>query len=1070
MPSEPGEHRLAAILHADAVGYTRHLAEDEAATVKTLQGHMEAMVDSVAGQRGRVVNKPGDALLAEFPSAVAAIRCAIAIQQALAPRNAALPEKRRMPFRVGLHLGDVWVEDGAHYGDGINIAARIEPLAPPGGITVTGDFWRQVRSKVELPVEDLGDRELKNVPDPIRIYAIAAHTIPAPNAPAAADFVGRAGELAEGRTALDSALLGRGQLLVISGEPGIGKTRLAEELAREAAGRSAQVLYGRCQEGEAQPAYWLWIQMIRELVAGRDPESLREGAGRGAADLATIVPEIADRLGDTGTPEPTAPEAARFRLFDAITRLLIALSGRRPLVLVIEDLHWADLVSLQLLEQVAREIAHAHILIVGTYRSVDIGANEQLRHTLGELAGVPHAKRTLALQGLERAEVAELIERAGELDLPADVLESVFQRAGGHPLYTRELLDWLRGSGEESEGALPESLRLVISRRLARLSKPCRELLAASSVIGSEFELPVIQRIAGLDEATLLDALDEAEAARVVAEVRGDRDRFRFSHALVRDALQEDLGRRRRIQLHGVVGEALEALHPDPDRAPVERLAHHFAESSGNSWKEMHYETLAAERDIARFAYESGVGHYRRALAALERSDRDLERQYNLEHGLAIASALTGDRDETGRAIWSAICAARELEDPDRLANAVSSLCDFQTNVNLPEQAGNKLTLTQESLRDVGHGDTLARVRLLGVYAQELSWAGGWDACDGASLEGVEVARRIGNLDILWDALRHRHEVLIMAADLTEQGEIGEEMLQIANLQGKRYQVLFSQYSRFDHCVARCDRAGADEALAAYGSIAKAMDEGAPLAMYDACVASRSLWRGELTRADEQIQGLFAALDRSLGPHALERAGVLLFVLRYLQGRLAEMEPMTRQIAEATTEINSFLIPHARVLAELGRPVADEVATLTSSLLRNVLFCCNVALLAEADALAQAGQAERLYELLSPFAGRSATTGPIYVLGSVSRYLGQLATGLERFDEAERHLEDALVLERRLGARAWEGLALRDLAKMRLRRDGPGDRDASRTEIDAALEIARDTGMAGLERDLSRLD
>ena len=320
------------------------------------------------------------------------------------------------------------------------------------------------------------------------------------------------------KAALEDALSGRGRLVTLVGEPGIGKTRTALELATYAGLRQAQVLWGRCYEGEGAPPYWPWVQAIRSYVRDVDPEQLRSEMGAGAADIAEVVSDVREQLPGLDVPPQLEPEQARFRLFDSITAFLKSAGQRKPLVLVLDDLHWADHPSLLLLEFVARELASARVLIIGTYRDMELSRQHPLSATLGELTRERLFQRVL-LRGLDQEDVGRFVELVSGVNPPSGMVEAVHRQTEGNPLFVTEVVRLLvqegdlvqDSSGRESWSVrIPEGVREVIGRRLDRLSERCNETLTIASVIGREFTLePLGSLIEDMTHDRLLEVLEK---------------------------------------------------------------------------------------------------------------------------------------------------------------------------------------------------------------------------------------------------------------------------------------------------------------------------------------------------------------------------------------------------------------------------------------------------------------------------------------------------------------------------------------------------------------------------------
>ena len=440
------------------------------------------------------------------------------------------------------------------------------------------ELYRETR---ELVVEELGIEPGKALQDLHAAIlrqdpALAGRAPPEPKrrglAPAkpsrvAADFVGRVGELEDLEVALEGALMGRGSVCLIRGEPGIGKSRLADELAERARRIDAQVLWGRCWEAGGAPADWPWVQSLREYVRHIPADELRDQVGGG--EVAHLVPELRERLPDLPMLESPDSEGARFRLFDATASFLTRAAAQRPLLLVLEDLHAADTPSLLLLQFVAGEIAGARILIVGTYRDIELAPSNPVAGALVEVER-QHSASTLALHGFGETDVAMLIELIAGVSPSAQLAAAIHSATGGNPLFVGELVRLLVTEGRLDQSvnevgvrlAIPRGVRDVIARRLAQVSDDAREILGVASVLGREFALDTLAHVTDRGTEDLLDLLDEAIGEGVIAESPAGAFRMRFSHVLIRDALYEELGTGRRMQLHRQIGDTLEELHP----------------------------------------------------------------------------------------------------------------------------------------------------------------------------------------------------------------------------------------------------------------------------------------------------------------------------------------------------------------------------------------------------------------------------------------------------------------------------------------------------------------------------
>src|SRR3990172_4106464 len=397
-------------------------------------------------------------------------------------------------------------------------------------------------------------------------------------------FVGREKEMDELRAGLEDALSGRGRLLMLVGEPGIGKTRTSEELATYASLRSVQGLWGRCYEGEGAPAYWPWVQLVRSYVHDRDPKELASEMGPGAADIAQVVSEVRERLPGLPAPPALEPEQARFRLFDSITTFLKNASKGQPVVLVLDDLHWADKPSLLLLQFLARELRGGRLMVLATYRDVELRREHPLADALGELSREGLSQRIL-LRGLTERDVARFIELTAGRKPPEALVEVVYRETEGNPFFVNEIVRLLVADGRLEKPdevaswsvTIPQGVRDVVGRRLDHLSEECNRVLTIGSVIGREFPLSVLEKVSEVKGERLLEALEEAVGARGIPEGPRAVDQYSFTHALIRETLYEELSTARRVRLHRQIGDVLEALDAEGN---LPQLAYHFAEAA----------------------------------------------------------------------------------------------------------------------------------------------------------------------------------------------------------------------------------------------------------------------------------------------------------------------------------------------------------------------------------------------------------------------------------------------------------------------------------------------------------
>ena len=444
-------------------------------------------------------------------------------------------------------------------------------------------------------------------------------------------FIGRQPELALLTSALDDALAGRGQMVMLAGEPGIGKTRLAQELASSAESLGARVMWGWCYEHVGAPPYWPYVLPIRTYAESVDTLKLSSQLALGGQVIAEIVPELRMKLPDLGQPIAIEPEQARFRLFDSVVTFLKNVAQDRPLVFVVDDLHWADSSSLLMLEFLVREIAASPVFVLGTYRDVEVTGSHPMSQTLGNLVREQHFRR-VQLGGLTRQEIGKFVEGHKGVNLSDDILDMIHSRTEGNPLFVNEVVELIDTEQMTENKAwsdiIPNGVRDAIGSRLSRLSDTCNQVLGTASAIGREFDrslLSTLDSSIGIDG--VLAALDEALEAKVIEELHGSAERYQFGHALIQQSLYEDLSSVRRLREHASIGEALEQIHGSNLAEHAEELAHHFAEAQTllGTEKFVRYSLMAGERSLAAYANEEALAHYQLVLSAKDSQVVDAE-------------------------------------------------------------------------------------------------------------------------------------------------------------------------------------------------------------------------------------------------------------------------------------------------------------------------------------------------------------------------------------------------------------------------------------------------------------
>ena len=887
-----------------------------------------------------------------------------------------------------------------------------------------------------------------------------------------AAFVGRQRELSELAGALCDAAGGQGRLLLLTGEPGIGKSRLAEELARHARAQGAQVLVGRCWEAGGAPAFWPWVQSLRSYLRANDRDELGGELGLGAAEIAAILPELRELI--PGLRQPTAPESegARFRLFAATAEFLRRASDKRPLVLILDDLHAADTPSLLLVQFLAREIGSMHVLLVAAMRDVDPIPAEPLTVMLAEVAREP-ATRRLSLTGLAEDEVAEYIRlTAAEIASP-ELTSALYGETEGNPLFVSETVRLLVLEGLPPQAcgtprlAIPPTIGAVISRRLAHLSPGCNQMLVQASVLGREFALDALERVSTEPEAQFLQCVDEATAARVVADVPGVRGHLRFSHVLVRDTLYDRLGAARRARLHRRAGEILEALYARDPGPHLAELAHHFLEASaaGTPGKAVEYAQGAAQRAVSALAYEEAVRLYQMALQAHSREEPP-DAMIGCELLLALGDAQTraGDTPAAKQAFLLAAELARRAGTSGGVMARAALGYGGRFLFNVSRDDPRLRPLLEEALADLGDADSELRAMLLARLA-------GGPLRDEPSRErraflseqAVDMARRLGDPALLGYVLDARFMAIWAPDNTGVRLAIAAEMVQLSESTGDLERLFQGHAHRMWTLLELGDLAAVPAEIGITSRISDDLRQPAQLWMVAAGRALCALLEGRFEQAGELTEEAFRLGERTIPWNAAVTRDFQLFALRREQGRLDELEEAVRDAVQAyptypvwrcvLADLYAELGRHDQARAEFERFAADDFTGLPF----NEEWLLGLTLLADVcAALGDVPRAGRLYELLLPYRELHAVGQVEISLGAVARALGKLAATAGRCEQATRHFEAAIRLNEQSGARPWTAHARHDYARMLA---AHGDRQQAHQQLAQALATYRELGM-----------
>lgn len=898
--------------------------------------------------------------------------------------------------------------------------------------------------------------------------AAGAHA--APTLDDGAPFLGRREALARLRAAWARSARGGGSLALLSGPAGIGKTCLAETFARDVAGQGGLVLRGRALEEEGEPAFWVWAQVLRDLREA-DPGSLDVPGLADSGELAALMPELHRDAPSAAASLPA--EQRRFVFFDAVARALAAASRRRPLLIVFEDVQWADAASNRLLEHLAFELSASCVLLLATVRDEpsldDVAARS--------LAAMRRRERfeALELEGLEVADVAELVAQRAGRALP-ELAERLHARTGGVPLFVREAVRRLADADEleDPEGgelsALPSDW---VADALRSLSEPCRSLLGAAAVIGRRFPLPLVAEVAECSREDALDRLDEAGLAGLVEPEQEAPGRYGFVHDLFREAAYDALAHGTRVRLHQRVAEQLAQRHAGAPNAAISEIAHHRhrALAVGDAGQAFECAARAAELAFERRAYEQAALHWDQALAALDHFDcAEPELRLRSLLGVAEAARLAGERERRRRHFGEALALARELGRPEELAAAAIGLCDVAEWGVRDEGARHALVEALERLpeREGGReGELEARLLTRLGYLEALLER---TRAEERLRRAVRIARELGASETLEEALYVLHLALGGPDDKAERDEILDE------LRGAAAAARDPVASVIAVLDVACDRLEGGDAPGAE-ALRREADTTSGSTPHPRTVWHRwvydtglALMQGRLHEVEGRAEEA-RALGRRLGhPYAIGCHNAHIAGLHLERGEPAEMlarfEPM---LAASQGPIHWVKARVARGCVAVGRK--DDAHTIFEQLARegfervprNLRWTSTLAEIAHCAAdLRDEKAVEALLLLLEPYEARHAVLPMVVCYGGpVAWALARCQEVRARVDEARALYEDALETATALGARPTQARIRLDLGRLLRRRGQSSD---ARAELSAAAALAADIGMPELER------
>ena len=1050
-PAAPPRRATATILFTDLAGSTpmRTALGDEAADAVRRE-HDGRLRDVLAMHGGREVKALGDGLMAVHEAAGAALACAVDMQRAIDRQSRRGPVP--LGLRIGLGAGDVAWEGDDCFGTPVIEAQRLCAAAAPGHILAADAVRLLAGPSVADGLRDAGALTLPGLAHPVRTWELtwtAERAADVPPAPALARdpagvFAGREAELATACAAWDVAAEGRRQILLVSGEPGIGKTRLAAEVAAHALKADATVLYGRCDDGLAAPAQ-PFAEALGAYVAACPVDELRVQAGARAADLHPVLPELRALMPGLRAPAPADPDLERLRASEAVAALLAAAAEGAPVLLVLDDLHWADEFSLQLLRHLAGGAPAVRLLVLATYRDTEPSRSPLLADVVADLVRSPDTGR-VALGPLDEPAVAALLERAGHA---RGLARGVRASTRGNPFFVGELVHVL---GEDGAPVTPR-VRDVVRGRLAKLPSSVGRLLAVAAVAGPEFDLDVVAPAAGVDDDAALDALEVAEHARLVAPAAAAGPLHVRARAGAAGDRRGPAGKPEGA--HARADRAGARARRDDARRSDAELAVQLDAAGGlvDPRTTLTHARRAGDQAVGRLAFDVAAEHYERARRAYDRLPAGAG-QEGRELDLARGHALQYAGDPRAYDVLRGVAADAEAADDG--AGMAEALLNMNFALDYLHEDAGLIALLRRALALMPAGDGPDRARLLGYLALRALYSIPDAERAATAAEAVAMARRTGDAGALASTLLAHSWTVMDPERASDRLAIADELVPLgASL--APYVESVGHCLRFTVLVELGDVVAADAALAAGRATARV-----PIAQYTVMTwtAMRSVLAGDLATAEAlATQAGQTPLAAGTPPQVVQsHVGPLIWCIRVLQGRFDELDRLTAGVLTGPERSAWSYVSEAQ-LAQARNDRDAAAAHFARALERGLLAMPRGVpwagtLTCAADVCSWLGDvpnAERLHALLAPCAGTMiAVTGPI------GRAVGALAHTLGRPAEAERRLRDAVALCDRMDAEAHLAVARLELGTLL------GPTDEGRRLVAQAGGAAERLGMAGV--------
>ncbi len=1064
------------------------------------KAHFASLRRLIAGCDGTEVKIVGDGVMVAFSASSRAVSCAVAMQQLVEAENRRAAHDLRL--RIGLSSGEATHEADDYFGDPVVEAARLCARALDGQILAAQLVQAMAGRRSPHTFRPVGELELKGLREPLPTVEVewepstevgdegANGSVPLPRRlllqPMTGAVIGRRLQLDVLQEAFKRVSGQQGcEVVLVGGEPGQGKTTLAAEAARRAHGDGAIVLLGRSDDELGIP-YRPFCEAIDHYVSHAADDVLVEHVASHGAELARLSKALRSRVEGLGKPQETDGETERYLLYAAASSLLASALESGPIVLVLDDLQWADAASLQLLRHLVQQSEALPLLVIGTYRDTELSPSHPLTETLAALNREPGVTR-VKLRGLDDDEVVQYLEAAAGHDL-ADVglqlAHTVYGETDGNPFYLSEMLRHLIETGaigqdesggwevgDLSEMTLPNSVREVIATRVGRLPGQAARILSMAAVIGRDFDLESLSRIAQRDEDELLDLLDAAVSVALVREMPETPGRYSFSHALVQHTLYQELGATRRARTHRLVAEALEDLCGDHPERRASELAHHWSQATrlADSDKAIRYSRQAGQSALASLAPADAVRHFEQALHLLDHltpADPSLALDLRLELGIAQRQAGLPAYRET---LLDVAHRARASGDPARLVRAaLANSRGFFSALGAID--AERVAVLEAALEAAPPGDSADRAVLLAALCCELAYSPtALERRLDLAREAMAMAQRVGDATTRIQTLALVDVAIQIPALNAQRVEETAEGLRMARQLGDPWQIFLLATVADKQAMQAAQFDGARRCLEDIRETNSRLHQ--PTMMWTAAYreASYALAEGEPDRAEEFADAALKLGTESGQPDAVSIYGTQLMMIRHQQGRMGELVSLAEHVVSTNPDMPAYRGALALAHFEAGdeaeaRRIHETAAAGDFELPPDPVWIDGIMVHAwTAIRLGAADHAARLFQLLAPHREQIAFDG-VVAFEPVATYLGALAWLVGRNGDAEDLFAEGLTLAQRGGMKYAQAQTQLLWGRMIASDPAACDRDRARSMLENAHDLALAHSYGAVER------